>query len=111
MTDTGAHDEAYRRYRHQIAERIGVLIRIEHDAEQAFALFVSADIASVMRRNRKLITQARAMWRDDAFDRALLHCNQIEGGLIELRGMLRDLGVMPATCDHMLDALYVEQAA
>ncbi len=94
--------------RQQVADRIHALAAIERDAERAFALFVQpgSDLAKCMVRNDAIIKRAEAVWQQDAFTRALMHCDQLESGLIELRGMLRELGVMPpAYCKHMLDGI------
>ncbi len=102
-TDLSEHD----RYRRQISDRLHAFIKIEQGAEKAFAPFLNfnPEIIKCMLRLRATIDRAGKTWQHDAFDRALLHCDQLEGGLVELRSMLRELGVMNAYCDHMFEDL------
>ncbi len=104
IDDQALHDEAYQYcwQRRQIANRIHELQKIEREAEVAFYPFLDETISKIVLRLRDQIKTADKMWQWKEFDRAINHCNQIEGGIVELRSVARARGIMRDYCNRVL---------
>jgi hypothetical protein len=95
-TDLDGHDEAfvycYRRQR--LAERIRELLDITNEATTATIPYHgNQNIVEVITRMRDRLTTADKAWLWNDHDVAIKACDQIDGSVTELKGLLKGLGV------------------
>jgi hypothetical protein len=69
--------------------------------QRAFIPFLD-ETTPVMLRTQKLIAKADGFLLEDQFDSADRCCDLIVGSLVELRGQMRQRGIMQQYCDRTM---------
>jgi len=89
-----------------IADRLDTLADIENAAETMLLPFLNSRMTDVVLRQRKLFDRADKLLANDELDRADIVCDQIEGGLTELRVIASERVEVATDTTAVIDELH-----